>query len=130
MQHVQSVVAMREMLDGDLFDLRCTAGITVPSSRFNLEDVPEVIRCVCVHFIIHSVKSELDQLKDGLKTLNLLSTLHDQALKLLPLFITPKKSVMSTEEIIALFQVKEWSPEGANDRESEEAVVFNWENYA
>lgn len=60
MQNVKDVVAMREMLDGDLFDLQCTAGITVPSIKFKFEDVPKVIRSICLHFLIHSVKSELD----------------------------------------------------------------------
>ena len=41
---------MKEMLDGDLFDLWCTAGITVPSTKFKFEDVPEVIRSICLHF--------------------------------------------------------------------------------
>lgn len=64
-----------------------------------------------------------------MKTLNILSTLQEHSLKLLSLFIPPDSSVITAEELIALFKVKEWSPEGSNDREWEEAVVFNWKNY-
>lgn len=60
-------------MDGDLFDLRCNCGITVPSTNFKM-DIPEIVHSL--HFLIYSVKAELDQLKDGLETLSLLSAMQ------------------------------------------------------
>ena len=34
-----------------------------------------------------------------------------------------------SDTLLGLFKVKEWSPQGSNSREPEEAVIFNWENY-
>ena len=65
LQQVQTIDQMRELLDGDLFDLRCTCGITVPSNSLKLKDLTEIIRSFCLHFVIYSAKSELDQIKDS-----------------------------------------------------------------
>ena len=50
------------------------------------------------------------------------------ASKFLPLFIATDQ-VLTADALLALFKVKVWSPDGSNDREAEEAVIFNWENY-
>lgn len=112
---------MRELLDGELFDLRCTCGVTVPSINFKLKDLSEIIRSFCLHFLIHSTKSELDQLKEGLATLNLLSKMQSHPLEFRSLFTVSSQSRITADELITLFKVKEW--------ELEEAVIFNWENY-
>ena len=126
---VKSVEEMRDLLDGDLFDLRCTCGITGPSANFKLKDATDIIRSFCLHFVIHSAKSELDQLKEGMQTLNLLSTMQSHPQLFLPLLTISNKKGISADELISLFKVKQWSPEGSNDRESEEAVIFNWQYY-
>lgn len=111
---------MRELLDGELFDLRCTCGVTVPSINFKLKDLSEIIRSFCLHFLIHSTKSELDQLKEGLATLNLLSKMQSHPLEFRSLFTVSSQSRITADELITLFKVKEW--------ELEEAVIFNSEN--
>ena len=120
---------MRGLLDEDVFELRCTCGITVPSTSFKLKDVANTIRIICLHFLIYSTKSELDQLKEGLGTLNLLSTMQSHPQQFLPLFMANNQLQLTADAVISLFKVDEWSPEGSNDREAEEAVIFNWENY-
>lgn len=120
---------MRELLDGDLFDLRCTCGITVPSRSFKLKDLAELIHSICLHFTIYSAKSELDQIKEGLATLDVLTAMQRSSSQFLPLFLGNNRSELTADELIGLLKVKEWSPEGSNSRQSEEAVIFNWENY-
>ena len=117
---------MRELLDGDLFNLRCTCRITGPSTKFKLKDILEIIHSFYLHFVIHSAKCEIDQLKE---TLNLLSIMQSNPLTFLPRLVFPNKSVTSADELITLFKVKGLSPKGSNDRECEEAVIFIWENY-
>lgn len=80
LQQVQSGDEMRELLNGDLFDLRCTCGITVPSCSLKFKDLAEIIRSFCLHFTIYSAKSELDQMKDGLATLDVLTAMQMNSL--------------------------------------------------
>lgn len=101
----------------------------MPSSTLKFRDVGDIVRSLCLHFLIYSAKSELDQLKEGLGTLNLLSTMQTHASKFLPLFIMKDQQVITADALLNLFKVKEWSPEGSNNREDEEAIIFNWENY-
>ena len=89
----------------------------------------ELICGICLHFLIYSAKAELDQLKEGLGTLNLLSTMQSHPLKFLPLLTAANQLELTADAVISLFIVETWSPEGSNDREAEEAVIFNWENY-
>ena len=129
LQQVETVDQMRKLLDGDLFDLRCTCGITVPSNSLKLKDLAQLVRSFYLHFIIYSAKSELDQIKEGLETLNLLSVMQNNSSQFLPIFLGCNKSQLTANTLLGLFTVKEWSLEGSNRRESEEAVMFNWENY-
>ena len=120
---------MRSLLDGDLFDLRCTCGITVPSRNLKFKDLPELIRSLCLHFVIYAAKSELDQLREGLQVLNLLSIMQSNSTLFMPLFIGSNRPQLTADALLGLFKVKSWSPEGSNSRECEEAVIFNWQNY-
>lgn len=121
---------MRSLLDGDLFDLRCTCGITVPSRNLKFKDLPELIRSLCLHFVIYTAKSELDQLREGLQVLNLLSIyMQRNSTLFMPLLIGSNRSQLTADALLGLFTVKSWSPEGSNSRECEEAVIFNWQNY-
>ena len=110
---------MRALLDDDL---RCTCGISLPSVTFKLKDLPELIRNICLHFVIYVAKSELDQIKDGLRTLKLLAVMESNQLQFLPLFLNCHRQQLTADKLIG-FRVQDWSPK---DREDEEA---NWENY-
>ena len=120
---------MRSLLDGDLFDLRCTCDITVSSKNLKFKDLPELIRSLCLHFVIYSAKSELDQLREALQVLNLPSVMQSNSTLFMPLFIGSNRPQLTADSLLGLFKVKSWSPEGSNSREYEEAVIFNWENY-
>ena len=120
---------MRSLLDGDLFDLRCSCGITVPSKNLKFKDLLELIRSLCLHFVIYTAKSELDQLREGLEVLNLLSVMQSNSTLFMPLFVGSNRPQLTADSLLGLFKVKSWSPAGSNSRECEEAVIFNWENY-
>lgn len=129
LQQVHTGEEMNALLDGDLFDLRCTCGITVPSSSLKFKDLSDLIRNICLHFVIYAAKSELDQIRDGLKILGLLSVMESSALQFLPLFLGSCQQQLTADKLIGLFKIQQWSPKGSNDREDEEAIVVNWENY-
>ena len=72
LKQVETVAQMRALLDDELFDLRCTCGITMPSNTLKLKDLSELIRNICLHFVLYAARSELDQIRDGLRILGLL----------------------------------------------------------
>ena len=92
---------MRSLLDGDLFDLRCTCGITVPSRNLKFKDLPELIRSLCLHFVIYAAKSELDQLRQGLQVLNLLSIMQSNSTLFMPLFIGSNRPQLTVTHYLA-----------------------------
>ena len=62
-------------------------------------------------------------------TLDVLTVMQGNSSQFLSLFLGNNRLNLSADELIGLLKVKEWSPEGSNSRQSEEAVIFNWENY-
>ena len=116
-------------MDDELFDLRCMCGVTVPSTRLKFSDLSELIQNMCLHFVIYTAKSELDQLRDGLTTLGLLHIMESNYMQFLPSFLACHQEELTADKLIGLFKIDVWSPKGSNDREDEEAVIVNWENY-
>ena len=112
MHQLQSGDIMKKLLDGDLFDLRCTCGIAVPSRSLKFKDLAEIIRSFCLHFTIYSAKSELDQIKEGMGTLDVLTVMQGNSSQFLSLFLGNNRPNLSADELIGLLKVKEWSPEG------------------
>ena len=47
----------------------------------------------------------------------------------MPLFLGSSLPQLSVDALLTLFKVREWSPEGSNNREVEKGVILNWENY-
>ena len=36
---------------------------------------------------------------------------------------------LTADKLLGHFKIEVWSPKGSNDREDEEAIIVNWENY-
>lgn len=72
--------------------------------------------------------AELEQLKQGLKELGVLSLLHSHQKLLKPLFLANGKPQLTASSILNMFKVI-WSPIGSNQREKEEAVILGWTDY-
>ena len=115
---------MRSFLDGDLFDLRCSCGIAVPSRSLKLKDLPELITSFCLHFVIYSAKSELDQIREGLNTLHVLDLMESHSADFVQVFIGNCHQNVTADILLELFKPKEWSSEGSNRREAEETVYY------
>ena len=54
--------------------------------------------------------------------------MHTFPSQMKPLFLASGKPKVSALSLIAMFEI-EWSPQGSNQREAEEAVVFGWTEY-
>ena len=119
---------LKVLLDSEEFEFRFDAGVTTPSAALTLQDQKQVAISMAMHFLVYTTKAELDQLKDGLGHLGVLDLMHTFPSQMKPLFLASGKPKVSALSLIAMFEI-EWSPQGSNQREAEEAVVFGWTEY-
>ena len=101
------------------------------SFRFDAVDInkkSDIIQALLTHYFVHMIRSELEQLKNGLSMLGVLDLLHSHPSLLKPLFLAGDKPHMTCDHIIKLFCVC-WCPSGSNHREVEESVILGWTEY-
>ncbi len=106
----------------DEADIAYNSGFT---PRLSLELIPALIKSIAIHSCVVPIKAELDHLCEGLN----LFGMYD-LIKLFPdlmkdLFVMNKGSNVTTSTFISLFEIN-FSPDGFNAREAEEATVFYW----
>ena len=123
-----STEELRALLDSDDFTFRFDAGVCMPSSSVTLKNKGEVAKSIAMHFTVLAIKAELDQLKKGLQCLRFLEVMHSYPTLLKPLFLNSGKPSITADYILQLFHVQ-WSPQGSNQRELEEAVILGWHEY-
>ena len=100
-------------------------GFTVPISCLSLEHIPAQVKSICIHVCIVPVKAELDHLCEGLNLFGIYDLIKRFPEPMEDLFVLNKSCVLTSTTIISLFDI-EFSPEGFNTREAEEAAVFHW----
>ncbi len=128
MLNARTTKEFQDLLDSDELSFRFDAGVTVPSTALRIESKDEVTIALATNFVIYACKAELDQLKEGLSHLGVLDIFHDHSELMKPLLLSAGKQSLSSYQLLGLFQIQ-WSPEGSNRRECEEAVVFGWTSY-
>lgn len=116
---------MRTLLDSEEFDFRFDIGVAQPSQNLHLQDCMRIVKSCATHFTIHSIKTELDQICDGLNCMGVLQLMRNNPALLRPLFLPQPLCPLSADYMINLFVTK-FSPLGCNTREEEEAVVMKW----
>ena len=113
---------------GDLIIVyRFDCGICQPTDRIEEENRQDIISSMCLHYVILLAKAELDQLVDGLKSLDVLDILQKNPTTARQLLIHMPKPI-DADQMYNLF-VPNISPEKSNLREEEEAQLFNWANF-
>ena len=98
-----------------------------PVSQISLIDVPDIIRSVCMEFIVIRATHEMAQFQEGLDML-LVGSLIKLQPSLLKLLFTHSPHQVSAQDLINLL-VPSYSPNGSNAREEEEAVMLNFNDY-
>ena len=98
--------------------------MATPTSFISIEDKKEVAMSLAMHFLVYKTKAGLDQLKEGLGNLGI----HQSHNQLKPLFLATGKPKVSASAVLSMFKVQ-WSPQGSNQKESEEAVILGWNEY-
>lgn len=102
--------------------------MATPTSFISIEDKKEVAMSLAMHFLVYKTKAGLDQLKEGLGNLGILRLIHQYHNQLKPLFLATGKPKVSASAVLSMFKVQ-WSPQGSNQKESEEAVILGWNEY-
>ena len=125
LENVDNEIAMRELFDSDDFSFRFDVGLAQPSASIKFDDIRYILKLFANHYIISSVKAELDQMLDGLNVINILDLVRANPNKMKELFIHSKPPVLSVEEMLKIFPPK-YSEKGSNRREAEEDVVMLW----
>ena len=116
------------MLSSDEYSFRFDAGVSMPSTSITIKDKEDIAMCIAKHFLVYVCKGELDQLKNGLKHLGVLDLLLRHPKLLSPLLSVSRKPKLTSSDFLQIFDVQ-WSPQGSNRREDEEAVIFGWTKY-
>ena len=68
-QHASNGEDFHQLLDSDKFDFRYDCGVPKPSSLFRMIDRDTILSSIAMHYSIIKSKAELDQLVQGLETL-------------------------------------------------------------
>lgn len=97
-------------------------------TQASLENVPDIVRAVCLQTTLLNMKAELDQMAEGLKLFNVISLLRQYPLKFKSFFIFDVDSVLTVDQMVALFDVA-YSPQGSSKRVSEEATFMHWDEF-
>ena len=97
-------------------------------TQASLENVPDIVRAVCLQTTLLNMKAELDQMAEGLKLFNVISLLRQHPLKFKSFFIFDVDSVLTVDQMVALFDVA-YSPQGSSKRVSEEATFMHWDEF-
>lgn len=115
-----------KLVDEDYeFIMEC--GFMKPVSKISLGDVPEIVRTVCIEFVVNRSTQETNQFLNGFETLNVGSLIkrHPAAMKQLLTYVPCQ---VTARELMDLL-VPMYSPRGSNRREEEECIILNWNDY-
>ena len=106
--------------------LRFKAGYTKPIVAF--DDKKEFIRCICLHQLMLSTRSEIDQFIKGLMTNGILDFIRNNPDKSRKLLQHDNNERLTAEVVDNQFH-RIFSDQGSNKRRSEEAIAFNFSHY-
>lgn len=124
----ESANALREVLDSDSCQFRFDAGVCMPSRSVLFQQRDVIVQDLVMHYLVHSCKSELDQLKQGCSELGVLSLLRTHPNLFRPLLMVAGKPRLTARNVAKMFKAR-CSPLGSNHREKEDAVVMAWKEY-
>ena len=125
---MSTIAELRELLDSEQYDFRYDIGIAQPSQSVEIIDRDRIVQGIASHYAIIRVKAELDQILEGLNTLELQDLIRQNPQKMRPLFLHADPVPLTADQMIDLFTTK-FSPVGSNRREVEEAIVMHWVNF-
>lgn len=116
---------LKELWEGEDYLFRFDIGIYQPCTAINAESIDNILQLFANHYLISSVKAELDQFLDGLRVLDVIDLIRSNPNKMKQLLVYSEPEVITTENMMLLFPPKH-SPDGSNRREVEEKIGILW----
>lgn len=117
---------LQELLSSEEFLSVCfECGYTKPHTQVSVEDKEDVIRIIALDYLVYRVQAEIDQLAEGLQVAGILKVLRDNPEECSALFCGGKIKLTAISFAELLDPI--YSDHGSNNREVEEAVMFNLE---
>ncbi len=115
-----------------LLDDKCAfvveCGFLKPAAFVVMDDIPAIIHAVFLEYVILRSTQEIAQFKDGLEALGIATLIQRYPLAMRQLFIHDPTAKVTAQYLADLLKPA-LSPRGHNQREDEEAVILNWNNY-
>ena len=84
-----------------------------------------IVQSFSTHYAVVRVKAELDQILEGLATLDVLDLIRSNPIKMRTLLVHSNAVPLTADMMLDMCQAR-LSPVGANRREAEEEVVMQW----
>ncbi|XP_065835679.1 uncharacterized protein [Oscarella lobularis] len=92
-----------EDLDSDMVKAVCDAGYHEVLASITIKKKEALRHCLLLHFAVLCVKAELDQLRDGLKLMNVLSIMQSHKDIMKKYFVHDEDSALTAEGILKMF---------------------------
>ena len=117
---------MQCVIEAEDFDFIYDCGIHQPLHTIKKAKNECLVSAVAKHYSVISCKAELDQILEGLDTMQVLDLIrgNPSIMRQLLVYMTPKK--ITADYILRLFSEK-YSPVGSNTHE--EAATMKWINF-
>lgn len=94
-----------------------------------MNDIPDIVKAVCLHTTVLSLKAELDQIAEGLELFSIINLVRDHPSLMQPLFVlNPVDAQLTVDRITPLFDIT-YSPQGSTKRVTEEATFMHWNEF-
>lgn len=114
------------MLASDDLDFRFDIGYCKPVT---IDNKSQLVASTALHFTIYQVKAALDQFIEGLETLGIHSLIKKHPESFFTLFCgKADQHPLTADDFLSLFQ-PDYAPSSSNDRETEEALILNWNDF-
>ena len=119
MQGIRSDHELREFIVDDECNVIFDSGFSVPINKVERQHVQSIVRAVTIHTTLIPIKSELDQIAQGLEICDILSLMKKHPNKFKELFLYSSDDKLSVELMLSIFDIM-YSEEGSSRREIEE----------
>ena len=104
---------LRQLLTSENSDIVYDSGFATPVSTIHTDNIPDIVKAVCLHTTVLSVKAELDQVAEGLQLFGILNLIRDHPLVMQSLFVlNPQDSQLTVDQMGAWFDTT-YSPQGS-----------------
>ena len=119
---------LKDLLTDDNYAFIYESGFSLPITKVGIQDISTIVRAVTLHSTVMPIKSELDQLAQGLEVCGILALIKKYPKTMKKLFLYDVDDKVSVETMVAMFNV-EYSEKGSSRREVEEQAVQFWNEF-